>query len=209
MIKQFSVGILSLLLVTSAYSVNLSKHEVPNAGQLRTVGAETEVEVYFWYGCTYCHAIEAHIEEWAESRSDIELFLVPSTLDESWVSHAKTYLIAEELGLLHRTHDQAYKNVRENPSTLGSVSEVSQFLARATVTEAQAVRHYWSPVLEARIERERKREAGYGILGTPAIVVNGSHVIYPGVQGPEAFIAKLNEFVQNIASNIERGVGNE
>lgn len=147
------------------------------APQPVVTGDQIEVIDFFWYGCPHCNNQQPALEGWIKRKpADVTLRRVPAILRDSWAPHARIFYTLERLGELERLHQKVYfsYHVEELPM---SRPDVMERWATANGIDRERWREaYFSPEIDAAIERAKRLTEAYSVRGTPSLVVDGRYL---------------------------------
>ncbi|WP_043448462.1 thiol:disulfide interchange protein DsbA/DsbL [Halotalea alkalilenta] len=149
-----------------------------------TADGKVLVQEVFWYGCPHCYALEPDFEQWAsEQPDDIDVERLPGTMGRNWVTHARAYYTAEDLGILDQTHKPFFDAIHKNGQPLDSDAAIAKFYADYGVSEQQAQETLESFGVKSQVNQAHAQMRAYQLMGVPAIVIDGTYVITPSTAG--------------------------
>ncbi|TAN46713.1 MAG: thiol:disulfide interchange protein DsbA/DsbL [Methylococcaceae bacterium] len=140
-----------------------------------------EVMEFFWYGCPHCLDFEPHLNTWLGQKPKDVLFIrQPAVFNEQWAAHARAYFVAETLGLADKLHADFYSAIqtkRQDPKRAPLISEEEQlkFFTGHGVSEDDFRKAYHSFAVDTKMRQAQTMGPGYGVTGTPTVVVNGKY----------------------------------
>lgn len=157
-------------------------------------GNKIEVLEFFFYGCSHCFDLHPHLAAWEKNKpSDVELVLVPATLNPQWEPMAYTYYALESIGQLHKLHEPLYEAWNIKNTALVSEEVITQFVAKQGVDDKKFGVAYRSFSVQSKVSRSKQLSQTYKIRGTPTIIVDGKYLV-TGLQ-PQAAILVMNELI--------------
>ena len=137
---------------------------------------QVEVVELFWYGCPHCFDFEPFLSRWQETKPEYVKFRrLPAIFRESWEPHARAYYTAEILGVVDQIHQPLFEAMHTQKRKLMTKEELMAFFAEHGVDRATFSRTYDSFTVDSLISRSKVMQARYGVMGVPAIVVNGKY----------------------------------
>lgn len=139
-----------------------------------------EVIEFFAYGCGYCAAVDAPLDEWAKAQpKDVKIRRVPSPAPIAGVDSATLYYTLESMGQLKRLHAAIFNAIHVEKKMLGHGPTLKKWLEKNGVDPAryELVRTSFSTL--TKINSAGKMSEDYRITSTPTIVVQGRIAISP------------------------------
>ncbi|MGE7137287.1 thiol:disulfide interchange protein DsbA/DsbL [Luteibacter sp. NPDC031894] len=139
---------------------------------------KVEVVEVFSYGCIHC----AHYEPYAEALQKelpkgVTFRAVPAAFNDAWLPYAQAFYAAQELGVANKAHAALFKAIHTDHYPIHTIDELADWYAQnygvdkarfiALATKDDGIRQ--------RILADGKLIQGWGIDGTPTIVVNGKY----------------------------------
>ncbi|HET6631840.1 MAG TPA: thiol:disulfide interchange protein DsbA/DsbL [Rhodanobacteraceae bacterium] len=141
---------------------------------------KVEVVEVFSYGCPHCKDFVPFADKIREALPPQAVFhTLPAALGHSaWATFARGYYAARALGVAHEAHDALFKAVFEK-QTISPISptlaDLAKFYAGYGVKPDVFTATANSFGVNAAIKRGNERIKGFGVTGTPTIVVNGKY----------------------------------
>ncbi len=153
-----------------------------------------EVLEFFFYGCPHCYHLHPLLSAWDKTKpKDVELIFVPTVFRDSWEPMAYTYYALDSMGKETQLHDALYRAWNEDNMVLVDEDKIADFVAQHGVDRAKFIAAYNSFAMHSMVTRAEQMIRGYGINGTPTLVVDGKYVI-EGLQ-PEDTIRALKQVI--------------
>ncbi len=169
-------------------------HEVPVADP-----AKIEVVEVFWYGCIHCFHLEPLIEEWRKTLpADVDFHRSPAIWNQAMAVHAQAFYAAKALGVLDRMNEPLFAALNAEGSArkrLANVDELARFFAQHGVPEEQFRKVFSSFGVESAVKQADARARGYGITGTPELIVAGKYRVSGRSAGSQAEMLKVVDFL--------------
>lgn len=146
---------------------------------VRTADQEKiEVNEVFWYGCPHCYHFEVPLEAWVKKLpDDVDFERTPAIWRESMDPHARAYYMAKQLKVLDTMHSIIFKAMQEEKKGLVNENEVVALFTAHGINEDAARKAYNSFSVQSLTKQGDARVRGYGITGTPEMVINGKYRI--------------------------------
>lgn len=165
--------------------------------QPAATGDTVEVIEFFWYGCPYCHELQAPLTEWLKRKpADVVLRRVPALLGEERVPHARIYYALEMLGELERLHLQVYRSYHLENLGMGQSAVAAQWAVRHGIDRQRWLEAYNSSEVTQKIRRAQALTRAHDVRGTPAMVVGGRYLTSSGMTGGvQGMLAVADELV--------------
>ena len=140
-------------------------------------GDRIEVIDFFWYGCPACNALQPELEAWIKRKPpDVALRRVPAILSDSWAPHVRIYYALERLGEVERLHLKVYDSYHIEELHLSRPDVMEQWAVRNGIDRRKWLDAYYSPEVDAKVERARTLTEAYTVQGTPSLVVDGRYL---------------------------------
>jgi len=140
---------------------------------------KVEVVEMFFYACPHCYELDPKLSAWAKDRPWVELRRVPAIVGPTWADQARAYYIAEELGMLDKTHDALFRSIHEDGEQYYNEYMVTKFLVEQGADQKKIYDLYRSPEIMAKVSEARVLTVKYKLRGVPAVSVNGKYVTAP------------------------------
>jgi thiol:disulfide interchange protein DsbA len=137
---------------------------------------KVEVVEVFSYACIHCAHYEAKVEELQKQLPKGVVFhAVPAAFNDAWLPYAQAYYAAKKLGALPATHAALFKAIHEDHYPLRTIEELADWYAQHGVDKAKFMAAVNSTETRDQILADTKLLQGWGIDGTPTIVVDGKY----------------------------------
>ena len=158
-----------------------------------------EVTEVFWYGCGHCYNFEALVHPWSKSLAeDVYFVQSPAIWNKSMELHAKAYFTAQVLDKLEDTHQplfEAFHKERRRFSTEGSLAD---FFSKHGVDNETFKKTFNSFGVVSQVNIANANARGYGITGTPEVVVDGKYRVSTSMAGSQAGMLKVADYLVNM-----------
>lgn len=143
------------------------------------VEARGQVEVidFFWYGCPHCNDLQPALEGWLKRKpADVALRRIPVILRDSWSPHARIYYTLEQLNEAERLHQKVYYSYHVERLHMSKPDVMVEWAVRNGIDRKRWLDAYYSPEVDAKVERAKKLSEAYTVEGTPTLVVDGRYL---------------------------------
>lgn len=146
---------------------------------VRTVDPEkVEVNEVFWYGCSHCFEFEPLVEAWAKTLPpDVAFERTPAIWQPKMEAHARAYYAAKQLNVLDSMHPIIFKTMHVDKHPLENEDQLASLFAAHGVDEAAFRKAYNAFSVQSQTRQGDSRVRGYGVTGTPELIVNGKYRI--------------------------------
>lgn len=159
--------------------------------------AKVEVIEFFWYGCPHCYQFEPELEKWHSTMpANVTFIRQPAVFSAVWAKHAKAYFTAEVLGVVDKVHADLFNAIQVKKQELTSEEDLAEFFVAHGVDKAAFHDAYNSFIVDTKMRQAKAMGPRYGIMGVPAIVVNGKYLVNGKTAGSHGGMIKvLNELI--------------
>lgn len=174
------------------------------APQAVETGDRIEVIDFFWYGCPACNALQPELEAWIRRKPpDVALRRIPAIFRDSWAPHVRIYYALERLNEVERLHQKVYFSYHVELLHMSRPDVMVEWAVRNGIDGKRWLDAYYSPEVDAQIERAKALTTAYAIRGTPSLVVDGRYLAtWDLAQGdPRAMVAVLEDLVRLARQN--------
>ena len=197
---------LSRLLATAALLIlsplALAQYEAPRDYQLiepaqPVSGDKIEVVEVFGYPCIHCAHAAPVIKEWAVGLGpDVKLSYVPAVFGGVWEAFGRAYYTAETMGVAQKTHDKLFEVIHTEKREFRNLEDIAAFYAEHGVSKDAFLAAMTSFPVNAKISQSIEQVRGWGVEGTPTMIVNGKYrVMSPGGENGYQTMLKVVDFL--------------
>ncbi len=154
-----------------------------------------EVVEVFWYGCSHCFDFEPMVHAWSKQLPDDVVFVPsPAMWNDLMILHAQAFYTAKALKVLDKVHQPLFDeiNLKKNPLRDRDAIE-KVFLAHSDVDAETFRKTFDSFGVKSQVRQADARARGYGIAGTPELIVNGKYRVTGRAAGSKANMLKVAE----------------
>ncbi|MET0254232.1 MAG: thiol:disulfide interchange protein DsbA/DsbL [Luteibacter sp.] len=190
MFKRFSILLISLAMTAAcsakpaegaaaapSYTDGQQYASTPTPQRLDPKDGKVEVVEVFSYGCVHC----AHYESYAETLQKqlpkgVVFHVVPAAFNDAWLPYAQAYYAAKALGVAEKAHAALFKAIHIDHYPIRTIDELADWYAQNYgVDKAKFMAAATGEQTKQRILADSKLIQGWGIDGTPTIVVDGKY----------------------------------
>jgi thiol:disulfide interchange protein DsbA len=143
------------------------------------------VEV-FGYVCPACAAFHPVVSDWEKKLpADVRFTYVPAPFGPEWNPYAKSYYVAESMGLVKRTHDALINAIHVTHTMPGEgdkpdEQKIANFYAGYGANAAQFLAAMNSFAVASKVNRGKQFMMRSGVSSTPTLVINGKYRVTGG-----------------------------
>lgn len=139
-------------------------------------GDKVEVVEVFSYACIHCAHFEPVVQKWlAQKPANVAFSYMPAAWNAQWEAFARGYYAAQALGLVAKTHEPMFKAIHEEHKSLNNYSDIGAWYGTQGADAAKFTETMTSFAVQSQIDRAKTLVAGYGIDGTPTVIVAGKY----------------------------------
>ena len=173
------------------------EHYVRLDTPVRTVNPnKVEVTEVFWYGCSHCFHFEPMVHAWAEQQDDHVVFVQsPAMWNAVMKTHAQAFYTAKALGVLDKLHQPIFDAINLERNMLRNEKSLAELFAKFGVAEDKFRKVFNSFSVNSQVQQADARARGYGISGTPEMVVNGKFRVSTRTAGGQREMLKVVEYL--------------
>ena len=136
-----------------------------------------EVIDFFWYGCPHCNDLQPALEGWIKRKpADVVVRRIPAILQDSWAPHARIYYTLEQLNEVERLHQRVYYGYHVELLHMSKPDVMVEWAVTNGIDRKRWLDAYYSPEVDAKVERARKLNEAYTVEATPTLVIDGRYL---------------------------------
>jgi thiol:disulfide interchange protein DsbA len=157
-----------------------------------------EVAEVFAYTCIHCANLQPLLNAWKPTlASDVRFVYVPGAFGGVSDNFARGFFAAEAMGLLDKTHDNAFKAVLiERRFQSGSLEEIADFYASQGADREAFLSTMQSFAVDAKVNRARQFALRTNVNSTPTMIINGKYSAQAtGDRGAEGLLQTIDWLV--------------
>jgi len=139
---------------------------------------KVEVVEVFSYGCIHCAHYEPKAEQLQkELPKGVVFHLLPAAFNDAWLPYAQAYYAAKKLNVPKESHAALFKAIHEEHYPLRTIEELADWYASHynQVDKSAFLAAANSDATKRQIDSDTKLIQGWGVDGTPTIVVDGKY----------------------------------
>ncbi|BFM04865.1 thiol:disulfide interchange protein DsbA/DsbL [Halioxenophilus aromaticivorans] len=187
-------------LVGSAFAEDAFKegvHYQKLAQKVATVDpSKIEVTEVFWYGCGHCYTFEPMLQSWkAEQAEDVNVVQLPAIWNGPMEVHAKAFFTAKALNKLDTLHQPLFDALNSQRARLDNEQALVDFFEKHGVSEEDFRKTYRSFGVVSQVNIANSKARGYGITGTPEVIVDGQYRISARMAGSQEKMLQVADFL--------------
>ncbi|MFT6790858.1 MAG: thiol:disulfide interchange protein DsbA [Cellvibrionaceae bacterium] len=155
---------------------------------------EIEVTEVFWYGCGHCNSFRPVFEQWEKDLPEgVYTRHSPAVWRKNMETHAAVFYAAEALGIQKKIHKNMFDAMHIRKQRLEKTSEIYPLFREQGISEKDFYNAFNSFGVKSKVQQAISRARGYGISGTPEIIVNGKYRISSSMAGSHGQMLKVAE----------------
>lgn len=162
-----------------------------------------EVLEFFAYSCSHCHDFEPAVDAWQKKLPPDVLFRrIPVAFRENMVLHQKLYFAIEALGLVERLHGKVFTAIHSDHQRLDTPDDIGAFVARHGVDRTRFIETLNSFTVAGMAKQASQLTAGYNIIGTPSLGVDGRWLTSGSLAGSNEDSLTVAEYLVGLAKKV-------
>ena len=160
--------------------------EIAGGQPYQPLEGKIEVVEVFGYVCPACAAFHPVVSDWEKKLpADVHFTYVPAPFGPEWNPYAKSYYVAESMGLVKRTHDALINAIHVTHAMPGEgdkpdEQKIANFYAGYGANAAQFLAAMNSFAVASKINRGKQFMMRSGVSSTPTLVINGKYRVTGG-----------------------------
>jgi thiol:disulfide interchange protein DsbA len=164
---------------------------------VRTVDpTKIEVTEVFWYGCGHCYTFLPLFHSWAEKRpEDVSIQYSPAMWNNKMKTHAQIFYTAKALDLLDVMNSEIFDAMHLQKKGLLKTAEIYPLFAKHGVSQAIFDKTFDSFGIKSQVQQADARARGYGITGTPELIINGKYRTSASLTGSHEKMLQVTEYL--------------
>ena len=173
------------------------KDYVVIANPVRTINPKKiEVTEVFWYGCGHCNNFRPVFEEWkGQLAEDVYTQHSPAIWRKNMATHAKIFYTAKALKVQEKIHKNVFDAIHLQKKKLVSQKEIYGLFSEVGVSKEKFDKTFKSFGVNSMVQQADARARGYGVTGTPELIINGKYRVSPSMARSQARMLKVAEFL--------------
>jgi thiol:disulfide interchange protein DsbA len=160
--------------------------EIAGGRPWQAVPGKIEVVEVFGYVCPACAAFAPTVDPWKNKLlADVVFHYVPAPFGPEWDPYAKAFYVADQLGLVDRSHmaliDAIHvKNTMPGEGDKPDEQKIADFYAQYGANPKQFLDMMHSFAVATKVNQGRQFMTKAGVTGTPTMIINGKYRITGG-----------------------------
>lgn len=173
----FRAALVSVALLAFGQAFAEEGYELINPPQNTDTPDKVEVLEFFWYGCPHCNQLEPTMNEWDKNRRAdyIEVVRAAPPLNPAWSNHSRAFYAAQIMGVLDKFHEPMFKALHEDGKRINELDDIAAFAGEQGIDADKFLATMKSFAVETKLMRSRQQAIAMGIMGVPAVVINGKY----------------------------------
>lgn len=210
MIKKVMTLIFSAAMALMAVTAHAEGYRTLSTPvDVQVPAGKIKVDEIFWYGCPHCYEFEPTFQQWAkDQKSDIVVDRMPAPLGRIWATHARAYYAAKSLGIYDKVHEPFFTAVQQRQPLVDD-DHIAEFFSHYGVSKDDALKALQSFGVKSQISMASSALRTYGLMGVPAIVINGKYVITmdneSGITTPEGMLTEADQLIERLRHDAHSG----
>lgn len=155
-----------------------------------------EVVEVFWYGCPHCNQFRPIFEAWKKQQADdVAIDRSPAMWSKPMITHAQVFYTAKAFRLLDEMHREIFDAMHVEKKRLTSHKQIFTLFEKHGISEEDFEKTFKSFGVKSQVQQASARARGYGISGTPELVVNGKYRISGRMAGSQGEMLKVASYL--------------
>jgi thiol:disulfide interchange protein DsbA len=167
------------------YQLGMHYFEVEQPTPLPPGSKQILVEA-FSYMCNHCNTFEPYISSWQRRMPEnVEFRRIPVVFGrQSWEIYARAYVTAEMMGVANAAHGGVMDRIWKERKVMKSIEELAEFYSGYGVDADKFLSTSKSFAVDAKMRKDQRAVQGYGVKGTPTLILNGKYRIEGSAEVP-------------------------
>ena len=155
-----------------------------------------EVMEVFWYGCPHCNQFSPIFESWAKQQSDdVATDHSPAIWNKPMILHAHLFYTAKAFRLQDKMHKEIFDAMHLDKKRLVTKEEIYTLFEKHGISEEDFNKTFDSFGIKSQVQQASARARGYGITGTPEVIVNGKYRVSGRMTGSQGEMLKVASYL--------------
>jgi thiol:disulfide interchange protein DsbA len=160
--------------------------EIAGGTPWQAVPGKIEVVEVFGYVCPACARFAPTVEPWKNKLpADVVFHYVPAPFGPEWDPYAKAFYVADQLGLVDRSHMALIDAIHVKDSMPGEgdtpdEQKIANFYAQYGADPKQFLDMMHSFAVSTKVAQGKQFMQKTGVTGTPTIIVDGKYRVTGG-----------------------------
>jgi thiol:disulfide interchange protein DsbA len=158
--------------------------------------SKIEITEVFWYGCPHCNRFHPIFENWKKQQgNDVLVGHSPAIWSKPMIVHAHMFYTAKALRVQDKMHSEFFDAMHKERKKLVSKKSIFKLFEKHGVTQETFDKTFDSFGIKAQVQQASARARGYGITGTPEVIVNGKYRISGRMVRSQAEVLQVANFL--------------
>lgn len=158
--------------------------------------SKIEVTEVFSYHCNHCLSFEPMLQAWKKQLpEDVAFVQMHAIWNAGMKSMAQAFYTVKTLKLEDKAHMGIFTAIQMERKVFKNPEEWAEFLATFGSDKETILKTYNSFGVSSQVSQADARARGYGITGTPEMVVNGKYRVSARQSGGQAEMLKVVDFL--------------
>ena len=201
---RFLVALFAVFLSLAACAEQSSKqayvageHYIVLDQPVRTVDPDKiEVAEVFSYHCGHCFNFEPALQAWKKQQpDDVVVVQTHAIWNQQMENLARGYYTIMALGIKEQAHMAVFNAIHLHHKSLNTAEQWADFLSAYGTDKASVLKTFNSFGVGSQVKQASARARGYGITGTPELVVNGKYRITSSKLKSQEEMLQVAEFL--------------
>ena len=155
-----------------------------------------EVMEVFWYGCPHCNQFRPMFEAWKKQlEDDVATDHSPAIWNKPMILHAHLYYTTKAFRLQDKMHKEIFDAMHLDKKRLVSKGEIYTLFEKHGISEEDFNKTFDSFGIKSQVQQASARARGYGITGTPEVIVNGKYRVSGRMTGSQGEMLKVASYL--------------
>ena len=151
---------------------------------------DVEVTVFFSYTCPICQRFEATVEDWRDDLPEgVTLENVHIASSSTNRMFARAHLALVRHGAAEANQKRIFEAIHDRGKRFDTPENIADFVDGFGIDRSTFLRTYSSSRIAQAASAAERQFVEYGLLGVPAVVVDGKYVINMGLGRKQALQA--------------------
>ncbi len=142
-----------------------------------SVAGKVEVTEVFNYACIHCFHFQPVVDAWSKTPAarKAQLRYLPAAFNPLFAVFARGFFVAEDLGVVEKTHNGVYDLVWNQHVTVQTIDGLADVYAKLGVDKAEFLKAANSFSNETKSRQSLQLLQRYEVDGTPSVIVAGKY----------------------------------
>lgn len=182
---------------TSPRKFTAGEHYIVLDQPVRTSdSSKIEVAEVFSYHCGHCFHFEPALQAWEKTLpEDVVMVQTHAIWNQQMENLARGYYTIMALGIKEQAHMAVFNAIHLHHKSLNTAEQWADFLSAYGTDKASVLKTFNSFGVGSQVKQASARARGYGITGTPELVVNGKYRITSSKLKSQEEMLQVAEFL--------------